>query len=128
MGEVLYVKNYKLGIIFLLSTLILSSCTQNEALQNITLEAGNLQLLDVLCQHEGIQRGDPKHIIEVINDDGWIPFIAGESYNVTYETGAAETGKTEEKTISVTIIDTTEPKIVKKKPESAHADILVYYA
>lgn len=116
-------ENYKLGITVLLSTLFLSSCAPKATPQNITLEAGDLQLLDVLCQHEGIQRDDPQYTIKVSNDDDWIPFVAGETYNVTYEKASTETGKTEEKAISITITDTRKPEVLAKRAGNTHADI-----
>ena len=78
-----------------------------------TLEAGDWELLTVLCTHEGIQRkGDPDHTVKVVEDGGWNPFLHNGAYQVKYQKVRLRDQKTEEKTLTIHIQDTLPPSLV----------------
>ncbi|MDY3906719.1 MAG: hypothetical protein SOZ47_07945 [Lawsonibacter sp.] len=94
---------------------VLSGCFGGGECPEITIEAGDHELLEVLCSHEGIRRiGDPEYLINITNDDNWDPFHAGESYAVDYEKVSLKDNKSENKTICIAITDTTPPVILRK--------------
>lgn len=118
-------KNVKLLISMAVAmSVLLSGCGKNITAQEITIEAGDRELLEVLCAHEGIKRiGDPSYTINVTNNDDWNPFAAGKSYDIDYV--IVSNNKTEEKrSISISIIDTM-PPFVQRRP--GHSDIVLPY-
>ena len=85
----------------------------HQTAQETTLEAGDWELLTVLCAHEGIQRkGDPDHTVKVVEDGGWNPFLHNGAYQVKYQKVRLRDQKTEEKTLTIHIQDTLPPSLV----------------
>ena len=104
---------------------LLSGCLGVQKTQEITIESGNNELLEVLCAFEEIPRtGDATRIINVIDNDNWNPFTSGETYKVIYEikTENSETGK--QHTLSISVLDTTAPLVQLK---TGQAEISVCY-
>ena len=105
---------------------LLSGCLGVQKTQEITIESGNNELLEVLCAFEEIPRtGDATRIINVIDNDNWNPFTSGETYKVIYEikTENSETGK--QHTLSISVLDTTAPLVQLK---TGQAEISVCYS
>ena len=96
-----------------LTLVFLCGCAGQAAPQSITLEAGNHELLSVLCRQEGIQRiADPHYYLEITDNDNWDPFYDGAVFDVEYEKVAAKSGRREKKSLSIAITDTTAPILI----------------
>ena len=112
-------KNGIIVVSAIFASILFSGCGQTATVQEITLEAGNHELIEVLCTYEGIQRiGDPSRFINVISDDNWDPFAGEEVYEINY-TVVEDQNKEINKALAIKIIDTTQPLIQQKLGSTA---------
>lgn len=117
---------------FVLFTLTAVLCTallgcQNQKEAELTVEAGDLELLDVICSYEGVPRSyGSEFVINIKNDDGWIPFSSGESYTVQYEKATIDGNKKEDKSLKITIVDTVAPVIFQQQGSDKSTPVVPY--
>ena len=97
-----------------LTLVFLCGCAGQAAPQSITLEAGNHELLSVLCRQEGLRRiADPNYYINITDNDNWDPFYDGAVYEVEYEIiNARSEHREKKKSLSIAITDTTAPILI----------------
>lgn len=105
---------------FLLIGIFLTGCSKNSEPAELEIEAGNHELLAVLCAYEGIARtGDRNYTINIIDNDGWNPFDDGKTHAVKYEKVSVTGNKKQEKAINISITDTIAPTIVTRSETKA---------
>lgn len=108
-------KKFCLCVYCLLIVASLNGCLKEQEAMGIEIEAGNNDLIDVICSFEDVLRiGDTNYLIRIIDNDEWDPFNTEKIYTVKYEKVSLAKDKKEEKVLSITIIDTYPPTINKR--------------